>query len=176
MSKITDDERNAFYQYAPDPSTSIADPRVPIVRRKSQIIDVEAQQQQAERGPLCTVKELRVATVDHSSRAPARRRALRRVVRRHAPRRPRDLPLGAPMQSAPHAQPSTLNAKHRWYYEAFWILSQHLRRAPSTREFARYVKRNEATVHRVLTRLVAEGVLFKSERGQFVFVAPKAAK
>ena len=43
------------------------DPREPISRRTSQIIDVEEQQQQTESGPLCTARP-RFATVNHNSR------------------------------------------------------------------------------------------------------------
>lgn len=43
------------------------DPREPVVRRRSQIIDVDAQQQSGERMPVCTARK-REASVDHNSR------------------------------------------------------------------------------------------------------------
>lgn len=43
------------------------DPRRPVTRQKSQIIDVTEQAPFTEHGPLCTARR-RVATVDHGSR------------------------------------------------------------------------------------------------------------
>lgn len=82
------------------------------------------------------------------------------------------------MENPPH-NPLTptraLNSTAHWYYQAFVVLSTHLRRAPSIDEFATYLGRSTSVAWRALSQLVAAGYLVKVRR-RFTLPPSKAEK
>jgi predicted transcriptional regulator len=55
-----------------------------------------------------------------------------------------------------------------WYLEAWEMLEQHHRRAPSVRELAAYIDRAPSTVHEALLRIEAAGALVREQNGSLV--------